>query len=97
MAFRILFPKDIAHNVVNEADLVHALEHGPMAAAALDVPTDEPLADDNPVLKLDNAILLPHTASFTPETRDAMGMTAAQSIDDVLSGRPAAWPVNRLE
>ncbi|MCC8190496.1 MAG: hydroxyacid dehydrogenase [Planctomycetes bacterium] len=83
-------------DVVNEADLVVALKNGPMAAAALDVLVDEPPLADNPLLTLDNVILLPHTASFTPETRDAMGMTAAQSIDDVLSGRQPAYPVNRL-
>ncbi len=82
--------------VVNEADLLKALTDGPLAGAGLDVLVDEPPKPDNPLLALDNVVILPHTGSFTLETRNAMGMTAAESIDDVLSGRPAAWPVNKL-
>ncbi len=83
-------------DVVNEPDLIAALADGRIAGAALDVLESEPPKPDNPLLAMDNVVLLPHTASFTTESMDAMGMHAAQSIDEVLSGRPVTWPVNKI-
>ncbi len=82
-------------DVVNEADLAEALASGPVHHAALDVLAKEPPAADHPFLKLDQVTLAPHIGSYTPEAMDAMGLHAAQVIDEVLSGKPATWPVNR--
>lgn len=82
-------------DVVDEADLVQALKDGQLAAAGLDVLTKEPPDADNPLLKMEQTILIPHLASATPEAMDTMGMHAAQSIDEVLSGRKPSWPVNK--
>jgi D-3-phosphoglycerate dehydrogenase len=81
-------------DIVDEAALADALRNGPMAAAGLDVLIDEPPKADNPFLAMDNVVFTPHTASFTPEARGAMAESVAQSIDEVLRGVAATYPVN---
>jgi hydroxypyruvate reductase len=58
-------------SVVDEAALVRALVERRIAGAALDVFEDEPRVPE-PLLALDNVVLLPHVGSGTHETRDAM-------------------------
>ncbi len=80
--------------VVNEADLIDALEKEEIAGAALDVFEQEPPAKDNPLFGLNNVILTPHTAGLTNEAADRMALHAAMEIDRVLSGERPQWPVN---
>jgi D-3-phosphoglycerate dehydrogenase len=54
--------------VVNEVDLISALQNGRIAGAGLDVFEKEPLAPDHPFLSMDNVVLTPHTASSADET-----------------------------
>ncbi|MCC8191364.1 MAG: hydroxyacid dehydrogenase [Planctomycetes bacterium] len=82
-------------DVVNEDDLHAALASGAIAGAGLDVFTREPTDRNNPLLTLPNVIVMPHTASNTPEAMDAMGLDAARGIDEVLRGKTPTWPVNR--
>ena len=58
-------------SVVDEPALVEALQAGRIAGAALDVFEDEPKVPPA-LLALDNVVLLPHIASATNETRQAM-------------------------
>lgn len=58
-------------SVVDETALVHALEHGQLGAAGLDVFEAEPKVPDS-LKHLDNVVLLPHIGSATVETRGAM-------------------------
>lgn len=55
--------------IVDEAALARALEHGPLAAAGLDVFVDEPLAADSPLRSARNAVLTPHVGWTTEEVR----------------------------
>jgi lactate dehydrogenase-like 2-hydroxyacid dehydrogenase len=57
--------------VIDEQALIEALEQGVIAGAGLDVYADEPNVPDR-LRCLDNAVLLPHLASATHETRQAM-------------------------
>jgi hydroxypyruvate reductase len=58
-------------SVVDEAALVDALVNRRIAGAGLDVFADEPRVPQA-LLELDNVVLLPHLASGTRETRQAM-------------------------
>lgn len=51
--------------LVNQSDLIHALEERRIAGAALDVFEEEPLAQDSPLKKLPNVVLTPHIAGQT--------------------------------
>ena len=56
-------------SVVDQDALIHFLKNKLILAAGLDVYTNEP----NPeLMSLDNTVLLPHIASGTVETRNAM-------------------------
>lgn len=50
--------------VVDEDALIHALERGQIAGAALDVFSEEPLPQDHPLWKTKNVILTPHVAGL---------------------------------
>lgn len=52
--------------IVNEADLVKALQEQKISGAALDVFEVEPLPVDSPLLKLNNVLLAPHNSNSSP-------------------------------
>ncbi|XP_043915637.1 glyoxylate reductase/hydroxypyruvate reductase-like [Protopterus annectens] len=74
--------------VVNQDDLYQALVTGQIAAAGLDVTTPEPLPIDHPLFKLKNCVILPHIASATLFTRNAMSALAANNLLSGLKGEP---------
>ena len=71
--------------VVNEGDLVAALESGKIAGAALDVFEKEPTI--HPGLRRANVVLAPHIASASLETRTKMAVMAAENVVALLQGR----------
>ena len=73
--------------VMDEAALVQALKADKIGGAGLDVFENEPVAPDNPLLKLDNVILTPHTAALTRECVIRMATEAAQCVIDVMDGK----------
>lgn len=80
-------------SVVDTAALAKALQEKTIAGAALDVFEEEPLALDNTLMELDNALLFPHIGSFTEEARDRMAIHAAQGVIEVLQGKKPSWAV----
>lgn len=79
--------------VVDEAALAEALKNCVIAGAALDVFEREPLVHPE-LLKLDNIVLTPHTASATIETRSKMATMAAENLIAALTGQKPANLVN---
>jgi glyoxylate reductase len=78
--------------VVDETALAWALKERIIAGAALDVYEKEP--EINPALmSLENALLIPHLASATTETRTAMADLAVSNAIAVLNGQPPLTPV----
>jgi glyoxylate reductase len=78
--------------VVNEGDLVAALESGRIAGAALDVFEKEPAI--HPELRRANVVLAPHIASASLETRTKMAVMAAENVVALLQGRRPANILN---
>ncbi|MCD6592352.1 MAG: D-glycerate dehydrogenase, partial [Thaumarchaeota archaeon] len=72
--------------IVDQDALVKALREGWIAGAGLDVFEEEPIARDNPLLKLENVVLTPHIGSASHETRSKMAELAASGIVKVLKG-----------
>ncbi|KAI8050939.1 glyoxylate reductase [Syncephalis plumigaleata] len=66
--------------IIEQDGLVRALQEGKISAAGLDVTTPEPLPIDHPLLSLDNCIVLPHIASDSRETVDAMAILAVENL-----------------
>jgi lactate dehydrogenase-like 2-hydroxyacid dehydrogenase len=71
---------------VDETALIMALREKWIAGAALDVYEKEPIADDNPLLDLENVVLVPHIGSATIEARTKMAETAVLNLLSVLKG-----------
>lgn len=80
--------------VVDTDALVTALESGEIFAAGLDVTDPEPLPADHPLVALPNCIVVPHIASATVTTRDAMAELAARNLLAVLNGEQPEVIVN---
>jgi phosphoglycerate dehydrogenase-like enzyme len=59
--------------IVNEAALIHALNSGQIAGAALDVFESEPLSADSPLASMENVILTSHSIAWTEELFRDMG------------------------
>jgi phosphoglycerate dehydrogenase-like enzyme len=73
--------------VVNEQDLIRALNKGNIGGAGLDVFEREPITKTSPLLKMNNVVLLPHIGSASYETRSKMGVIAVKNLLDVLNGK----------
>jgi lactate dehydrogenase-like 2-hydroxyacid dehydrogenase len=65
--------------VVDEQALIEALENKTIAGAGLDVYEDEPRVPAR-LIACENAVLLPHLASGTHETRKAMGDLVLENL-----------------
>ena len=78
-------------SIVDESALAEALASRSIAAAGLDVYEHEPRVHE-PLLKLDNVVLLPHLGSATLQARTAMGMQMADNLDAFFRGEE---PPNR--
>jgi D-3-phosphoglycerate dehydrogenase len=52
-------------DIVNQPDLIRALQERLIAGAGLDVTADEPISLDNPLLKMPNVILTGHSAWYS--------------------------------
>ncbi|HET7033581.1 MAG TPA: 2-hydroxyacid dehydrogenase [Casimicrobiaceae bacterium] len=74
-------------SIVDEPALVAALEKGTIKGAGLDVFADEPRIPQ-PLLAMDNVVLLPHVGSATRETRQAMGDLCKANLDAWFAKKP---------
>jgi len=68
--------------IINEYDLDKALNEGLIFGAGLDVFSNEPVENNNPLLKNKNIILSPHSATFTDECTSRMSIETTKNIID---------------
>jgi D-3-phosphoglycerate dehydrogenase len=79
----------------NEADLIRALQEGKLAGAGLDVMEQEPTDPNNPLHKMDNVVLTPHSAAASDRSDVERRRRVGQEIAAVLQGRMPRAVVNR--
>jgi len=83
--------------VINEADLVKALQRGWIAGAGLDVFEKEPLPDDSPLWGMQNVILTPHVSGFSEHYNERAVDLFIANLRRYLAGEPLINLVNREE
>lgn len=79
-------------SVVREMDLLAALTNRTIAGAGMDVYQNEPFVPE-PLISMDNVVLLPHIGSATIETRTAMGRMVVENLLAHFDGKHVKTPV----
>ncbi len=70
--------------LIDETALLHALDNGTIAGAALDVYEVEPPNPQNPLLQNENLVLTPHLGASTAEAQESVGIEIAEAIKALL-------------
>lgn len=78
--------------IIDQAALVHALQHGVIAGAGLDVYETEPLPAGDPLRSLQNTVLTPHTGYVVTQCYDIF---FRHIVEDIVAWR-AGTPVRVL-
>jgi len=73
--------------ILDEKALIEALTENRIAGAGLDVFEKEPISPDNPLLKLENVLLTPHTAGHSYEGWFRRAQFAWENIQRVATGQ----------
>ena len=79
-------------SVVDEQALIEALRSGTILSAGLDVYDDEPRVPQD-LIDLEHVVLLPHIASGSVHTRNAMGKLVADNLISWFDGKGPLTPV----
>lgn len=81
--------------LINEKDLVKALNKGWIAGAGLDVFETEPLPENSPLWKMDNVIMTPHISGATPYYDERAVDLFTINLQRYLAGEPLLNLVKR--
>ncbi len=81
--------------IVDQKALTEALQNNRIQGAGLDVLEEEPIRDDDPLLKLDNVILCPHAICWTDECFRDNGMLDCKGMLMVMRGEVPDSVVNK--
>ena len=82
--------------VIQERDLLRALQTRQIAGAGLDVLSQEHIEKDDPLLQLDNVIITPHAAWYSEEAEFTLLTSAAEEVVRGLNGEPLKHPFNKI-
>lgn len=80
--------------IVDQAALFKTMQAGKIFGAGLDVTDPEPMRGDDPLLALDNVLIVPHIGSAGVGARARMSELAALNLIDGLAGRRPRHLVN---
>ena len=92
-AFAAMKPESVLINIgrgalVQEDALLHALQHGPLQGAVLDVAPEEPLPPEHPLWEMNNVILFPHSASTSKNETRRLTELFIYNLERYLQGEP---------
>ena len=79
--------------IVNEKDLITALNNKIIAGTALDVYELEPIGKNHPLTNIQNVVLAPHIGSSTKETRAKMAETTIKNLELGINGKSPIYSV----
>ncbi len=77
--------------LIDQKALVRALKEGDIAGAGLDVLETEPPPENEPLLKMDNVILTPHSSYYSDAAIKELPVRCGEEVARVLTGR---LPIN---
>ena len=77
--------------VVNQRDLIEALENGEIGGAAIDVYWKEPVPVNHPLLKMRNVVCTPHMAGLTTDVDGWSGKMMGDEVIAYLKGEPRKY------
>lgn len=80
--------------LINESDLAHALNNDQLSFACLDVLSQEPPSNSNPLLEAKNCIITPHIAWTSVEARKELLRGVANNIEAFIAKKPLLNVVN---
>ena len=77
--------------VIDQRDLVEALQNKTIAGAAIDVYWQEPIPANHPLLSMRNVLCTPHMAGLTTDVDGWSGTMMGQEITAYLKGEPIKY------
>jgi D-3-phosphoglycerate dehydrogenase / 2-oxoglutarate reductase len=80
--------------VVDERALIDALRNGQIAGAGLDVLYTEPIEEGNPLLRMQNVVITPHSGWYSEEAEREKQKKAAECVVEALEGQIPKYLVN---
>ncbi len=75
-------------SLVDEPALISALQNRAIAAAGLDVASQEPLPPESPLWALDNVLITPHTSGVTEQLWEREAELLLDNLERWFSGQP---------
>ena len=81
--------------IVNESDVLKALNDGILASAALDVFEEEPVPEGYELCQHPNFHSTPHIGASTVEAQKRVGLDIARNVMSILSNKKCDFIVNR--
>lgn len=75
-------------DIINESDLIQALQSNKIGGAGLDVFEQEPLLESSPLWDMENVVLTPHVAGWSAEGWDNQGDIFVENLRRYLEGEP---------
>ena len=80
-------------SIVNEGELVAALQEGVIAGAGLGATDPEPAPPESPLFQMRNVVMTPHCGGSTLESKRRSSLGAAKGCDEILTGKTPTSPV----
>lgn len=81
--------------VVNQDDLIEALQTQSIAGAGLDVTDPEPLPSDSPLWQMSNVIITPHNSGWSNDSNQRRWLLLRENIRRFAAGEPLLNVVNK--